>query len=76
MDASLLFEEVHNPKYEAIVVVGRGPIVLTIDEAEFLLDQMPAPSTDEDTMVTKLRQRLQDLLTSLRSGAEGTAPTQ
>ncbi|KAH9843637.1 uncharacterized protein C8Q71DRAFT_8078 [Rhodofomes roseus] len=35
--------------------MNRGPIILTIDEAEFLLDQMPAPSSDEDEMVTKLR---------------------
>lgn len=32
----------------------------------------PPPSSDEDLMATKLRKRLQDLLTELRSGAEGT----
>ncbi|KAI0687344.1 hypothetical protein C8Q76DRAFT_301764 [Earliella scabrosa] len=53
--------------------MNRGPIILTIDETEYLLDQLPAPSSDEDELVTKLRKRLQDLLTSLRSGAEGTA---
>lgn len=31
----------------------------------------PPPSADEDPMATKLRKRLQDLLTELRSGAEG-----
>ncbi|KAI0773657.1 hypothetical protein C8Q74DRAFT_1368232 [Fomes fomentarius] len=50
---------------------NRGPIILTIDEAEYLLDQLPAPSSDEDQLVTKLRKRLQGLLTELRSGAEG-----
>ncbi|KAH9887603.1 hypothetical protein C8Q73DRAFT_794609 [Cubamyces lactineus] len=49
-----------------------GPIVLTIDEAEYLLDQLPPPSADEDPMATKLRKRLQELLTALRAGAEGT----
>ncbi|KAI0352793.1 hypothetical protein OH77DRAFT_1523117 [Trametes cingulata] len=52
--------------------MNRGPIVLTIDEAEYLLDQLPPPSADEDPMATKLRKRLQDLLASLRAGAEGT----
>ncbi|KAI0922120.1 hypothetical protein AcW2_006900 [Taiwanofungus camphoratus] len=53
--------------------MNRGPIILTIDEAEYLLDQMPPPSSDEDALITKLRRRLQDLLSTLRSGAEGTA---
>ncbi|CAE6386003.1 unnamed protein product [Rhizoctonia solani] len=44
----------------------------TIDEAEFLLDQVPPPSSDEDPMVTKLRTKLSDLLGELRKGAEGT----
>ncbi|KAI0643593.1 hypothetical protein C8Q79DRAFT_975703 [Trametes meyenii] len=56
--------------------MNRGPIVLTIDEAEYLLDQLPPPSSDEDPMATKLRKRLQDLLTSLRAGAEGTSSGQ
>ncbi|OCH93228.1 hypothetical protein OBBRIDRAFT_790396, partial [Obba rivulosa] len=51
--------------------MNRGPIVLTIDEAEYLLDQLPPPSTDEDEMAKKLRQRLTDLLENLRAGAEG-----
>nr|GAT43127.1 predicted protein [Mycena chlorophos] len=74
--------------------MNRGPIILTIDEAEYLLDQMvcmdinpsplsapglseiqPPPSADDDEMVKKLRQRLKDLLTELRSGAEGTTKT-
>ncbi|OSD01697.1 hypothetical protein PYCCODRAFT_1468285 [Trametes coccinea BRFM310] len=53
--------------------MNRGPIVLTIDEAEYLLDQLPPPSADEDPMATKLRKRLQEFLTALRAGAEGTA---
>ncbi|KZT20633.1 hypothetical protein NEOLEDRAFT_1245081 [Neolentinus lepideus HHB14362 ss-1] len=52
--------------------MNRGPIILTIEEAEYLLDQMPMPQPDEDELVTKLRTRLRDLLASLRSGAEGT----
>lgn len=51
--------------------MNRGPVVLTIDEAEFLLDQMPAPDPDDEPYVTKLRQKLKDLLTNLREGAEG-----
>ncbi|KAH9853356.1 hypothetical protein C2E23DRAFT_884952 [Lenzites betulinus] len=53
--------------------MNRGPIILTIDEAEYLLDQIPPPSADEEEMLTKLRKRMQELLTSLRAGAEGTA---
>ncbi|KAI8063511.1 hypothetical protein BC940DRAFT_335899 [Gongronella butleri] len=53
--------------------MNRGPIVLSIDEAEYLLDQLPPPDKDEDPMVTKLRTRLSDLLAALRKGAEGTA---
>ncbi|KAH7344005.1 hypothetical protein B0J17DRAFT_644979 [Rhizoctonia solani] len=52
--------------------MNRGPVVLTIDEAEFLLDQVPPPSSDEDPMVTKLRTKLSELLSGLRKGAEGT----
>ncbi|KAG8918224.1 hypothetical protein FRC03_001012 [Tulasnella sp. 419] len=52
--------------------MNRGPLVLTIDEAEFLLDQMPPPFKDEEEHVTKLRQKLQDFLEHLRRGAEGT----
>ncbi|KAL1935777.1 hypothetical protein VTP01DRAFT_4917 [Rhizomucor pusillus] len=51
--------------------MNRGPIVLTIDEAEYLLDQIPPPEKDEDPTVTKLRQKLSELLTELRKGAEG-----
>ncbi|EEB89331.1 hypothetical protein MPER_12581 [Moniliophthora perniciosa FA553] len=47
----------------------------TIDEAEYLLDQLPPPSSDDDEMVAKLRARLKDLLTNLRDGAEGTPST-
>ncbi|KAL1714183.1 hypothetical protein EV715DRAFT_295359 [Schizophyllum commune] len=47
------------------------PIPQTIDEAEYLLDQLPPPSPDDDELVKKLRQRLKDLLTDLRKGAEG-----
>ncbi|KAF9017340.1 hypothetical protein BDP27DRAFT_1355929 [Rhodocollybia butyracea] len=53
--------------------MNRGPIILTIDEAEYLLDQLPPPSPDDDELVKKLRNRLKDLLTELRVGAEGSA---
>ncbi|CAO3645478.1 hypothetical protein BJ944DRAFT_241840 [Cunninghamella echinulata] len=53
--------------------MNRGPIVLTIDEAEYLLDQLPPPEKDEEPFITKLRQRLSDFLTELRKGAEGSA---
>ncbi|KAI8994426.1 hypothetical protein BC832DRAFT_536096 [Gaertneriomyces semiglobifer] len=52
--------------------MNRAPIVLTIDEAEYLLDQMPAPSPDEESFVTKLRERLKRFLEDVRKGAEGT----
>jgi hypothetical protein len=32
----------------------------------------PAPSPDDDELLQKLRQRLSDLLVSLRTGAEGS----
>ncbi|KAI9322297.1 hypothetical protein BX666DRAFT_1849259 [Dichotomocladium elegans] len=51
--------------------MNRGPIVLTIDEAEYLLDQMPLPDADESAMVTQLREKLRMLLAELRKGAEG-----
>ncbi|KAJ7889557.1 hypothetical protein B0H14DRAFT_3855747 [Mycena olivaceomarginata] len=54
------------------ITMNRGPIILTIDEAEYLLDQLPPPDADDDELVKKLRQRLRDLLTELRAGAEGT----
>ncbi|TFK33369.1 hypothetical protein BDQ12DRAFT_738797 [Crucibulum laeve] len=49
----------------------RGKKLGTIDEAEYLVDQLPPPSPDDDEMVKKLRKRLQDFLTELRKGAEG-----
>ncbi|KAI9095772.1 hypothetical protein DFS34DRAFT_571603, partial [Phlyctochytrium arcticum] len=52
--------------------MNRGPIVLTIDEAEYLLDQIPPPSADDDELVKKLREKLKLLLTELRKGAEGS----
>ncbi|CAO3587818.1 unnamed protein product [Absidia cylindrospora] len=51
--------------------MNRGPIVLSIDEAEYLLDQLPPPDKDEEPLVTKLRTRFQELLADLRKGAEG-----
>ncbi|KAL4257887.1 hypothetical protein AB1N83_010598 [Pleurotus pulmonarius] len=51
--------------------MNRGPIILTIDEAEYLLDQLPPPSPDDDDVLKGLRKRLQLLLSELRDGAEG-----
>ncbi|KAJ3573805.1 hypothetical protein NP233_g2190 [Leucocoprinus birnbaumii] len=65
-DLLLLFNSSHNH------AMNRGPIILTIDEAEYLVDQLPPPSAEDDEMVKKLRKRLQDLLSELRAGAEGT----
>ncbi|KAI8928351.1 hypothetical protein BC831DRAFT_448946, partial [Entophlyctis helioformis] len=53
--------------------MNRGPIVLSIDEAEYPQDQLPPPESDEDSLVTKLRDKLKLLLTELRKGAEGTS---
>ncbi|KAJ7768967.1 hypothetical protein B0H16DRAFT_274181 [Mycena metata] len=41
---------------------------------QYLLDQMPPPELEDDELVKKLRQRLRDLLSDLRAGAEGTNP--
>ncbi|KAK9720194.1 hypothetical protein K7432_004317 [Basidiobolus ranarum] len=51
--------------------MNRGPIVLTIDEVEYLLDQVPRPDADEEQLVTKLREKLEILLSELRKNAEG-----
>ncbi|CAO3619934.1 hypothetical protein V8B55DRAFT_1497476 [Mucor lusitanicus] len=51
--------------------MNRGTIVLDIDEAEYLLDQLGAPDKDEDKLVTKLRSRLSLFLKEIRDGAEG-----
>ncbi|QRW01640.1 hypothetical protein RhiLY_00637 [Ceratobasidium sp. AG-Ba] len=48
--------------------MNRGPLILTIDEAEA---NQPPPSADEDEIVTKLRNKLSNLLSELRKGAEG-----
>ncbi|KAI8346164.1 hypothetical protein EDC96DRAFT_511230 [Choanephora cucurbitarum] len=51
--------------------MNRGTLVLDIDEAEYLLDQLGAPDKDEDKLVTKLRNRLRLFLQEIREGAEG-----
>ena len=55
--------------------MNRGPLILTIDEAEYLLDQLPPPSADDDPMVRQLRDKLRLFLASIRKHAEGTAST-
>ncbi|KAJ3115688.1 hypothetical protein HK098_006882 [Nowakowskiella sp. JEL0407] len=51
--------------------MNRGPIVLSIDEAEYLLDQIPPPEKDEEPFITALRRKLKLLLEELRKDAEG-----
>ncbi|ORX41254.1 hypothetical protein BD324DRAFT_678620 [Kockovaella imperatae] len=50
--------------------MNRIPVVLTIDEIEYLLDQLPAPDKDEDALVTKLRETLKRSLEEVRKNAE------
>lgn len=50
-------------------MVNRGPIVLTIEEADYLLDQLPPPPAAAD-----MRRRLTELLHSLRSSAPAQQP--
>nr|XP_031862145.1 uncharacterized protein CI109_002558 [Kwoniella shandongensis]KAA5529217.1 hypothetical protein CI109_002558 [Kwoniella shandongensis] len=46
------------------------PVVLTIDEIEYLLDQIPKPDKDEEPVITKLREKLSRSLEEVRKGAE------
>lgn len=41
--------------------------------AQYLVDQMPMHEEGEEQYITKLREKLQELLRSLRDGAEGAA---
>ncbi|KAK9317319.1 hypothetical protein V1522DRAFT_402840 [Lipomyces starkeyi] len=52
--------------------MNRGPLILTIEEAEYLLDQLPPPASDADDLAKKLRMRLLEFLQEVRKGAEGT----
>ncbi|KAK9375015.1 uncharacterized protein V1513DRAFT_425135 [Lipomyces chichibuensis] len=52
--------------------MNRGPLILTIEEAEYLLDQLPPPVPDGDDLAKKLRMRLLEFLHEVRKGAEGT----
>ncbi|KAK9451335.1 uncharacterized protein V1518DRAFT_5607 [Limtongia smithiae] len=57
--------------------MNRGPLVLTIEEAEYLLDQLPPPPSPSDNspsavLARKVRMRLLDFLHELRKGAEGS----
>ncbi|KAK9465579.1 hypothetical protein V1512DRAFT_47551 [Lipomyces arxii] len=52
--------------------MNRGPLVLSIEEAEFLLDQLPPPSGNPNDMATKMRSKLLEFLKEIRKGAEGT----
>ncbi|KAJ8097041.1 hypothetical protein POJ06DRAFT_202948 [Lipomyces tetrasporus] len=52
--------------------MNRGPLILTIEEAEYLLDQLPPPVPDADDLAKKLRMRLLEFLSEVRKGAEGT----
>lgn len=50
--------------------MNRIPVILTIDQIEYLLDQIPPPDKDEDELVTKLREQLKTSLEAVREGAE------
>ncbi|KAK1921230.1 hypothetical protein DB88DRAFT_513270 [Papiliotrema laurentii] len=50
--------------------MNRIPVVLTIDEVEYLLDQLPPPDKDEDALIKKLRATLKISLEEVRKGAE------
>ena len=50
--------------------MNRGPIVLSIEEVEYLLDQLPPPGSG-DAVAEKLREKLSLLLSDLRKNAEG-----
>ncbi|KAK9323062.1 hypothetical protein V1517DRAFT_321385 [Lipomyces orientalis] len=54
------------------LTMNRGPLILTIEEAEYLLDQLPPPVPDADDLAKKLRMRLLEFLQEVRKGAEGT----
>ncbi|KAK9384044.1 uncharacterized protein V2V93DRAFT_363410 [Kockiozyma suomiensis] len=51
--------------------MNRGPIILTIEEAEYLLDQLPPPG--DNPLANKLRENLLAFLKEVRKGAEGTS---
>ncbi|GAO47784.1 hypothetical protein G7K_1982-t1 [Saitoella complicata NRRL Y-17804] len=42
--------------------MNRGPLILTIDEAEYLLDQLPPPGPDMSPLEEKLREKLEQFL--------------
>ncbi|KAK9365432.1 hypothetical protein V1509DRAFT_649655 [Lipomyces kononenkoae] len=52
--------------------MNRGPLILSIEEAEYLLDQLPPPTPDTEDLAKKLRMRLLEFLQEVRKGAEGT----
>ncbi|KAK9455745.1 hypothetical protein V1511DRAFT_516559 [Dipodascopsis uninucleata] len=52
--------------------MNRGPLILTIEEAEYLLDQLPPPTPDAPEIAKKMRARLLEFLREVRKGAEGT----
>ncbi|ODQ56241.1 hypothetical protein SAICODRAFT_28464 [Saitoella complicata NRRL Y-17804] len=51
--------------------MNRGPLILTIDEAEYLLDQLPPPGPDMSPLEEKLREKLEQFLREVRKNAEG-----
>ncbi|ALO60330.1 hypothetical protein CNA04265 [Cryptococcus deneoformans JEC21] len=50
--------------------MNRIPVVLNIDEIEYLLDQLPPPDKEEDPVITKLREKLKLSLQEVRKNAE------
>jgi hypothetical protein len=50
-------------------MANRGPVVLSIDEVEILLDLLGRPEKDESYEKTSLRTKLHALLLELQHGA-------
>eukprot|EP01135_Chromosphaera_perkinsii_P002371 Nk52_evm25s222 gene=Nk52_evmTU25s222 len=48
---------------------ARGPVILTEDEIEHLLDLLGRPEPDEDICVRNIRRKLNVALSDMRKGA-------
>jgi len=48
---------------------NRGPVTLSIDEVDRILDLLPPPEAGEDKEITSIRTKLQALLLAISAGA-------
>eukprot|EP00238_Polyblepharides_amylifera_P005426 CAMPEP_0196579992 /NCGR_PEP_ID=MMETSP1081-20130531/26171_1 /TAXON_ID=36882 /ORGANISM="Pyramimonas amylifera, Strain CCMP720" /LENGTH=52 /DNA_ID=CAMNT_0041899739 /DNA_START=115 /DNA_END=273 /DNA_ORIENTATION=+ len=48
---------------------NRGPVTLSIDEVDRILDLLPQPDADEDKEIKSIRTKFQALLLELQKGA-------